>query len=140
FTITAGYSADQVGGMLCDGSGGECSPTLRNLVFSGNSADVGPFSTGALGIFAFTGGTASPHIENVLFTGNEAEEAGAVFLQASGGATTAPVFIRTTFSANMGPVSALRFQAGVSSTSEPVVLNSSITDNVDTESVHPMYS
>src|SRR5690606_1637631 len=37
FTITAGSSDGDTGGMQCIATAGECSPTLRNLVFSGNS-------------------------------------------------------------------------------------------------------
>lgn len=79
FTITASYHSisneKNGGGLLCDGSGagGECSPTLRQLVFSGNAAKNG----GAVFITTNNGGTAAPVFVDVIFRRNFAIYSGA---------------------------------------------------------------
>src|SRR5690606_9271169 len=58
------------GGLFCDGSGaGMCSPTLRNLVFSGNTTAAYGGAVYADGIQ----GTSSPAFVNVAFSGNTAQ-------------------------------------------------------------------
>jgi predicted outer membrane repeat protein len=81
FTITAGQANsttgapdDSGGGLYCMGSGagGQCSPTLWNLVFSGNYAGNsggGLYADGSSGI-------SNPNLFKVTFTGNLADWAG----------------------------------------------------------------
>ena len=67
FTITGTAPHTLRGkGLSCDGShsGGSCSPTLANLVFSGN-ADRAVF------LQATDGGNVSPTLQNVIFRGNQ---------------------------------------------------------------------
>ena len=82
FTITAGeakggFLRDYMGGgFLCDGSDyvivSECSPSLSNISFSGNSASG---SGGAMENFAWHGNS-SPTLNNVSFFGNSASSSG----------------------------------------------------------------
>lgn len=83
FTITAGNAHDGTfvsdvcgGGFFCDGEGGghECSPTLSNLVFSGNSAVDG----GGVCNDGYSG-VSSPVLSNVIFSGNWASQGGAIY-------------------------------------------------------------
>ncbi|MFW6202156.1 MAG: hypothetical protein ACOC8B_06240, partial [Gemmatimonadota bacterium] len=105
FVITAGAAQIlEVGaGIHCDGSGsaGVCSPTLRNLAFSGNRGISGG---GALYLDATVGGESSPRVENATFTGNTHPSGGglggAVLTIAADGGTAAPVFVRVAFTDN----------------------------------------
>lgn len=108
FTITAGqadgpFPTNAGGGLYCNGwgaSSNECSPTLANLVFSGNMASLG----GALYNDAYSGGHASPHLTNVTFQGNYATSGGALFNDGQGYAgspgTSSPTFNHVVFEGN----------------------------------------
>lgn len=82
FTITGGKAigmggtTGMGGGLLCKGAGAgsECSPTLSNLVFTGNSADEG----GAMACDGRSGGS-DPVLSDVVFSGNSAQTGGAAF-------------------------------------------------------------
>lgn len=106
FTITGGknLSDDDAwyaygGGLLCyaPGADHECSPTLSNLVFSGNYA----FSGGGLFGYAPLGGVSSPSLTDVRFIGNGALAAGgAVAAQTGLGGTSSPDFTNVAFISN----------------------------------------
>ncbi len=132
FIITGGQGGDTHpasagGGLLCDGfqfdpGDGDCSPTLRNLRFSGNHALEGgavflswysralisgvTFSGnhavnngGALSIDG-TGSDNSPTLVNVTFSGNSSgNSGGAIKIDGSGGIAN-PVLNHVTFSGN----------------------------------------
>lgn len=92
FTITGGDGraiGGFGGGLICFGvsSGNRCSPTLRNLVFSGNASKYG----GALYLNGGQGGESSPQLSHVIFVGNYADQqGGAIFSNgASGGVASA---------------------------------------------------
>ena len=101
FTITGGQgSNDEPGaGLYCEaaGSGGECSPSLSNLVFSGNTTND---NGGGLMNDASNGGVSSPELTNVSFTGNNAYEGGALMNDGSNGGTSSPTLINVTFEGN----------------------------------------
>jgi len=88
FTITngTGYSPDPggPGGYLRGGGifGDNCSPTLRNLLITGNTA-LG--SSGEGGGINFR--TGSPYFDNLVITGNHATEAGGAAIQGMNTAT-----------------------------------------------------
>ncbi len=83
FTITAGqangndYPLYLGGGMFCNGrgSGNECSPSLKNLTFSGNTAELMAGRCITMGIV----GASSPSLENITFIGNTATQGGAMY-------------------------------------------------------------
>ena len=84
-TITAGRADGGSGnsgggGLRCDAQNGECSPTLRNLTFSGNYASSGGalFNSGNNGI-------ASPLITHSTFTGNVSGASGGALYNSVGG-------------------------------------------------------
>jgi predicted outer membrane repeat protein len=81
------------GGMYCSGSGDVCSPTISNVVFSGNLADVG----GAVFLYG-QGSDSSPVMNRVTFTGNHASAGGAFSLQVND--TSSPVFDEVLFKDN----------------------------------------
>jgi predicted outer membrane repeat protein len=80
FIITAGQANgsnpdDWGAGLYCDGSGsgGECSPSLRNITFSGNSAQSG-------GAMWNEGSLSGSSLNEVTFSGNSADVyGGAIF-------------------------------------------------------------
>lgn len=100
-TITAGratsggtYSGG--GGLRCNAQGGSCSPTLRNLTFSGNYASSGGalFNSGNNGI-------ASPLITHSTFTGNvSGASGGALYNSVGGTGSSSPRVEHSTFSGN----------------------------------------
>jgi LPXTG-site transpeptidase (sortase) family protein len=116
FVITAGRangsSPDNLGGGMYNHSS---SPTLRNLIFSGNSATIGggmlneSNSSPTLTNVAFSGNSAnagggmhnffhsSPTLTNVTFSGNSAGSGGGMFNDYS-----SPTLTNVTFSGNSG--------------------------------------
>ena len=100
-TITAGRATGGSawsggGGLRCNAQGGECSPTLRNLTFSGNYASSGGalFNSGYNGI-------ASPLITHATFTGNvSGGSGGAIYNGVDGTGSGSPNIEQSTFSGN----------------------------------------
>ncbi len=110
-TIAAGQADDGSslptptgGGVLCDGSGsgGQCSPTMRNVTFRANTAKNGG---GAFAAYAHDG-TAEPLIVNATFFANAVSEAnangGALYNWGDGG-NASPVLVNTSFAHNHAP-------------------------------------
>jgi predicted outer membrane repeat protein len=100
-TITGGLangsSNDASGaGLFCNGASATCSPTLNNLVFSGNLAAQ---SGGALYNFG-PNGTASPTVTNSTFSGNSAIDGGGIYDDGEGGGTSSPTLANVTFASN----------------------------------------
>lgn len=112
FSITGGSATGtglggRGGGLFCNGNSNgradndanvSCSPTLRNLVFSGNSSSD---SGGAIYNYAEEGGTSSPTLIDVTFIGNSAVNAGgAMYNNASDGGISSPKLTNVLFIAN----------------------------------------
>ena len=101
FTITAGNaSSDSGGGLYCNGAvaAKSCSPTLANLMFSGNRTS---FVGGALFAYAENGGASSPVLTRVTFRGNRATlDGGAIYNDGANGGTSSPLLTDVTFDAN----------------------------------------
>jgi predicted outer membrane repeat protein len=101
FIITGGDGGSIVngGGLLCDGhgSGHGCSPTLSQLVFSGNRGQNG----GALCNDGSDSGASNPTVTNATFQGNTAiyGNGGAVYNYGPVGISN-PVFTDVTFTGN----------------------------------------
>lgn len=124
FTITGGAggatsgNGSGGGGLYCNGrgTGNECSPTLANLVFSGNESHS---AGGAIFLDGYYGGVSSPRLTNVRFTGNHTNYyGGAVYAGASDGESN-PTFDHCTFTGNRaqygGAVYALAEDLGTAS-------------------------
>ncbi len=100
-TITAGRADGGSGnsgggGLRCNAQDGACSPTLRNLTFSGNYASSG----GALFNSGYNG-EASPLISHATFTGNvSGGSGGAIYNSVSGTGSSSPRVEQSTFSVN----------------------------------------
>ncbi len=100
-TITAGRANggsgnNGGGGLRCNAQDGACSPTLRNLTFSGNYASSG----GAL-FNSGDNGDASPLITHATFTGNvSAASGGAIYNNVFGTGSSSPRIEHSTFSGN----------------------------------------
>ena len=106
FTITGGQANggsapdDSGGGFYCDGhgSGHVCSPSLRNLTFSGNAATGG----GAMVNDGQNGGNSSPSLTNVTFFGNTtAASGGAMVNDGRNGGNSSPSLTNVTFAGNI---------------------------------------
>ena len=103
--ITAGDATGTTpadgGGLYCDGffTGSVCSPTLANLVFSGNRASRG----GAIFLDGYSGGVSSPAIRHSQFNGNSAGIGGALASDARSG-TSDPVLESVVFRDNRADV------------------------------------
>lgn len=101
FTVTAAGSIERTGGGLYirAEAGGECSPTIRNMVFAGNTAKYG--SAIDISAAAAAGTRASPRVQDVTFIGNWSwEYGGAVRAIAGAGSAVEPVFLRVAFRGN----------------------------------------
>ncbi|PKO15700.1 MAG: hypothetical protein CVU39_09250 [Chloroflexi bacterium HGW-Chloroflexi-10] len=102
FIITAGKANgsnpnEWGGGFYCigAGSGKECSPSFRNVTFSGNTADYG----GAMYNYGLLGAS-SPSLTNVTFSGNTADYGGAMYNYGSYGGVSSPNLVNVTFLGN----------------------------------------
>ncbi len=107
------------GGLTCNGrlGGQQCSPTLSNLIFSGNRAGFG----GALFNDGSGGGYSSPILDNVVFSGNSATTiAGAMYNQGSNG-TSSPALNNVTFSGNSAPYAGAMYCLGNTGISSPAL-------------------
>lgn len=142
FIITAGHADGGAqdasgGGLICtgNGSGNECSPMLRNIVFAGNRAVTGGavYNLGA-------DGTSSPLLHKVTFTGNSAEDGGAMFSYASSGVSSPDLF-NVTFSGNSANSEggAIYHLAG-SGPSSPLIRHSTFSANSAGTSGGAIYS
>jgi predicted outer membrane repeat protein len=106
FIITAGQANSSVGvpdimggGFHCAGwgAGAICSPSLANLIFSGNFAGN---SGGGLYNGGNTTGTSNPSLLNVTFTGNRAQWGGAMYNDGTNGGNSSPTLTEVRFSNN----------------------------------------
>ena len=135
FTITGGNarsgSGDSSGGGLkcsVNGEGKMCNPTLRNLTFTGNNAEVG----GAMSIRAFDRGVCSPRLTNVTFSNNKGRLAGgAIYIGGDGFATCNPMLTNVIFSGNSAKDcgGGIKFQAASGGTNRPVLNNVILWNN-----------
>ena len=102
--ITAGQANGEAfpdnagGGLFCDGRGVDsvCSPTLTNVIFSGNWAG---WNGGAMFNDGQNGGVSSPTLNNVTFAGNSADYGGAIYNDGWSGESS-PILTNVTFSGN----------------------------------------
>ncbi len=164
FTVTGGSATafsepphDSGGGLYCaGGSGGECSPTLTNLVFSGNQAGYGGgmYNDGSGGVSSpslsnvtFDGneadaygggmynlgqndGVSSPTLTNVLFSGNYAGNGGGMVNSGSGaGSVSSPSLTNVTFGGNWANSGGAVFNQSVGGVSSPVIVNTILWGN-----------
>ncbi|MBI1296119.1 trypsin-like serine protease [bacterium] len=105
FIVTAGeamgvfYPSSVGGGLFCDGngSGSQCSPTIRNVLFSANRANNG----GAIFVDGQNGGVGSPVLSNVAFVGNAADAGGGALYTWATGGNSIPILINVTFGGNV---------------------------------------
>ncbi len=128
FAITAAGSDSFGAGLYCNGrgSGSECSPTLRNLLFSANAGDAagGLFNNGS------NGGRASPTLVNVTFRNNRAwMGAGAMENRGWFNGDASPSLINVTFSGNW--ITAMINDAGNGGRSSPSLNHVTFHGNSD---------
>ncbi|WP_176521779.1 LamG-like jellyroll fold domain-containing protein [Longimonas halophila] len=127
----SGSASTQGGGAYCDGTGAgnECSPTLENLTFAGNTAsDAG----GALLNSGTSGGVSSPRITNATFTGNQSGgNGGALLNDGSDGGTSSPPLTNVTFTDNEseGDGGGLLNDGSENGTSSPEITDVTFTGN-----------
>lgn len=137
FSITAGKAngADWPnifgGGFFCDGSGSgnECSPSLANVIFSGNLAQN---DGGAMYNYAQFNGTSSPILTEVAFLGNSATKfnGGAMYNYARDSGTSSPALTNVTFTGNSsGNAGAMINQGGAGGESSPILINVTFSGN-----------
>ncbi|HEX7051162.1 MAG TPA: hypothetical protein VF188_13220 [Longimicrobiales bacterium] len=125
FTITGGGTGagSDGAGLYCNGSGsgGACSPTFRQVTFTGNIYRAAYLSAGS-------GGESSPLFVDAVFRGNSAAnlDGGAVYITSSGG-TASPEFVRVTFLDNevvaLGNGGAVFVNSQSGGTVEPLYVN-----------------
>jgi predicted outer membrane repeat protein len=134
FILTGGNSTSSVeggGALWCRGSGAghACSPTLANLVFSGNHAVNG----GALDLDGHSGGISNPTLVNITFSGNSASLfGGAIYCNAQlSSGTCSPTLTNVTFSGNSSSIyGGAMFNDGSSGgTSSPTLTNVTFSGN-----------
>jgi len=96
----SGYNGASGGGFVCSATvaGSECSPTLDNVSFYGNS--VGSYG-GAMFNYTREGGVSRPVLHRTTFIGNRAGlHGGAMYNLAWSGGVTSPVLFDATFHDN----------------------------------------
>ncbi len=148
FTITAGNAHNLQenttyfggGGLYCNGEAGTCSPSLSNLVFSGNNAYEG----GAIYADGESGGASSPVVTRVIFSGNAADfDGGAIYSDGHGGASSPKLqdvlFNGDTTTTSLGRGGAM-YDDGVQGVSSPVLVNVTFSADSTAESGGAMYS
>lgn len=130
-TITAGKASlgNFGAGLVCRGGGfgHECSPTLMNMVFSGNMADRG----GALFNDGAYAGISSPVLSNVIFRGNRVTSyGGAMYNAGSNSGTSNPSLTNVTFSGNRASSGGAMYNAGYDNgTCNPQLINVTFSRN-----------
>lgn len=143
-TVTAGNADgpspdNRGGGLYCvgNGSGNECSPTIRNVVFAENAAAAG----GAIYNFG-EGGTSSPQITNVVFAGNTATLfGGAILNNGNNGGTSSPQITNATFSGNTADdKGGALYNSGSSGTSAPTLTNAVLYGNTASNGGDEVYN
>jgi predicted outer membrane repeat protein len=108
FSITGGQADSSFpdnlgGGFFCagSGSGSECSPSLINVTFSGNSAaNYG----GAIYNYGSNNGISSPSLSDVTFSGNSAGLYGGAIYNDGAHGVSSPSLMNVTFSGNKAVV------------------------------------
>jgi len=133
FTITAGQAGgsspdDSGGGFYCDGygTGNKCSPTLNNIIFSGNLADG---YGGAMYNDGRQWGVSNPYLFNVLFTGNSAFDGGAVYNEGSNKGESSPDMKNVSFMGNSAKNGGALFNYGTKGISSPIIINGLFSGN-----------
>jgi uncharacterized repeat protein (TIGR01451 family) len=98
FIVTAGQTGGSGAGLYCDGSGSgnECSPTIANMIFSGNSAKDG----GGMYNDGHMFGISSPVLTDVTFSRNQATNSGGGLLNHGYFGDSSPLLTNVTFSGN----------------------------------------
>ena len=114
------------GGLFNNGSGGVCSPTIRNCLFERNSA------TGSGGAIynGGGGGNSSPVLTNCSFQNNSANDGGAIYNGGGASGNSSPILTNCSFqnnSANNG--GAINNGGGASGNSSPTLINCSFLNN-----------
>jgi predicted outer membrane repeat protein len=127
----SGSASTQGGGAYCDGAGtgSECSPTLKNLTFAGNTASD---SGGALLNSGTSSGVSNPRITNTAFTGNQsAGNGGALLNDGSDDGTSSPPLTNVTFTDNLseGNGGAIYSAARTNGTSQLEITDAAFADN-----------
>jgi hypothetical protein len=117
------------GGLLCnaDGAGQVCSPTLRNLVFSGNLG----YSGGGMTCLGQNQGTCAARLENVAFVGNLSLGGGGMMSAGLTGGTSNPTLDNATFSGNFAAFGGAGFSSNGSGggSSNPILRNATFNGN-----------
>ena len=131
FTITGGNANGPGihqfgGGLICNGAGYTCNPTLANLVFKNNSAVYG----GALMNRGEPGGMSSPRLQTVTFSANHATtDGGAVYNDGLNGVSS-PTFTAVDFNGNTANhYGGAMYNAGSGGVSSPSVVASHFNGN-----------
>jgi hypothetical protein len=133
FTITAGSATGPGynrygGGLFCHAyaAGSQCSPTLANVIFSGNQASVG----GGMAAFA-EGGESSPLLTGVRFEHNQAviKSMGGGFAALGMFTAASPVLTDVTFYSNTAAFGGGMLIVTVSNSVSSAVLNNVIFDS-----------
>jgi predicted outer membrane repeat protein len=128
FTITGGNAKDiGGGGFYCNAEGndrGECSPTLRNIIFSGNTTDK---DGGGMYNDASAGGVSSPTLIDITFSGNLALGNGGAIYDNGDQGISSPTLTNVFFNGNSATEGGAMYNlgsdvnAGVPGTSSPTL-------------------
>lgn len=130
--VTAGnaigddFATTNGGGLFCQGNGGECSPTLTQVLFSGNAAgDSGGAvkNNGASGL-------SNPTFVDVIFRGNSAKFGGALHNEGRSSGVSSPTFVNVVFSGNVATEwGGAMVNEGTEGTSSPLLTNVTLSGN-----------
>ncbi|GAB3990636.1 fibronectin type III domain-containing protein [Spirosoma daeguense] len=124
-------SPDDAGGAILNkgnGSGGTCSPLIRNCIFqNNNAANLG----GAIYNAGYTSGASSPTLINCVFVNNSsANLGGAIYNDGSVGGTSSPILTNCSFLSNSATNSGGAMgSVGYQGNSRPVLTNCIVWGN-----------
>lgn len=132
FTITAGDNSNNNeggGGLWCIASGNtnrHCSPTLRNLVVSGNRAQYG----GGIAIQGETDASSSAQLSDIVFRGNHATDGGGALFSDGYRGVSSSTLTRVSFIGNSAIDEAgAMYNYAYEGTSRPALTDVVFSDN-----------
>ncbi len=121
--IFSGNRGGWGGGMFALGWEGVSNPTLMNVTFSGNRASFGGGGMASLSFLA--GGESNPVLTNTLFVGNQADDGGGMYNNGSDHAASNPTLTNVVFSGNRAKKGGGMYNLGSdgNGVSNPVLVN-----------------
>ncbi|MBN2003966.1 MAG: hypothetical protein JXA21_11480 [Anaerolineae bacterium] len=125
--FSGNWASECGGGMFNQGWGGASNPVLTNITFRGNRADGGG---GMCNISTSSGSESSPVLTNIIFSGNWGSSGGAMFNESYEGSESNPILTNVLFSGNQGYSGGAMCNTSSEGKSYPVLTNATFSGNL----------